>query len=40
MEILRGIGTRDVLIEMFNDESFIDDLVECAFKLNDSLRDM
>lgn len=40
MEILRGVGTKDVLIEMLYDESFIDDLVECAFKLNDRLRDL
>lgn len=40
VEILMGVGTKDNLIEMLNDESFIDDLVECAFKLNDSLRDL
>lgn len=40
VEILMGVGTKDNLIEMLNDEPFIDDLVECAFKLNDSLRDL
>lgn len=40
MEILMRVGTKDILIGMLNDESFIDDLIECAFKLNDRLRDL
>ena len=40
MEILMGVGTKDILIDMLYDESFIDDLIECAFKLNDRLRDL
>lgn len=38
--ILKGVGTKDILIDMLNDELFIDELVKCAFKLNDSLRDL
>lgn len=40
MEILKEVGTKDALIEKLSDELFIGELVECAFKLNDSLRDM
>lgn len=40
MEILMESGTTDVILDKLDDEQFIDDLIKCAFKLDDSLLDL